>query len=157
VLARSVSDCPSPSICDLQESSGQGVRVCGKVTHGHFPSNLTGDLDLCAVTEDTNNLQISSTATWDDSKISEKLYVPFPQSGLWLLALKLQCYDLRNHRFVMLHLVETGYIQCFCTCFVLCEHQGGRKWWLAVSIVCATCFDVHPSALSLLQQRYCAI
>ncbi|XP_076440051.1 post-GPI attachment to proteins factor 6-like isoform X2 [Babylonia areolata] len=71
----------------------QEVRVCGLVTDGRFPE-LASVLDLCL--NASNSLQVNSSAEGSDGSVSGQLYVPYPEEGLWTVALGMQCYNATN-------------------------------------------------------------
>ena len=79
----------------LFKARDQQVRVCGRITVGRFPS-LKGDLDLCS--NITNSLQVNSSSEGEDGSVSGGLYVPYPEEGLWVLAMGLQCYNTTSGR-----------------------------------------------------------
>ncbi|KAL8625630.1 hypothetical protein ACOMHN_043905 [Nucella lapillus] len=71
----------------------QQVRVCGQVTGGRFPA-ATSDLDLCL--NATNSFQVNSSVEGSEDSVSGQLYVPYPEEGIWTVALALQCYNATN-------------------------------------------------------------
>ncbi|KAK7100367.1 hypothetical protein V1264_023334 [Littorina saxatilis] len=71
----------------------QNVRVCGQVKVNRLPL-LTDDLDLCANV--TNSLRVNSSSEGEDGIVSSNVYVPYPEEGMWQLALRLECYNATN-------------------------------------------------------------
>lgn len=82
----------------IHQAEDQNVRVCGQVKVNRLPL-LTDDLDLCANV--TNSLRVNSSSEGEDGIVSSNVYVPYPEEGMWQLALRLECYNATNSRFVL--------------------------------------------------------
>ena len=70
------------------------VKVCVKVTRGYFPN----DFDLCTNVTHGGLIVDSEESEKEGEIVKEKMYIPYPESGLWLLAVKFYCYDKDGSR-----------------------------------------------------------
>lgn len=84
----------------------QTVRVCGLLTHARFPVTLATSPDICSNT--SNGLQINSSSNGHGETVLAKLYVPYPQEGVWLLSLLVQCVDNHNESWPVKERCEHG-------------------------------------------------
>ena len=70
--------------------------MCGQIAVDRFPV-WNDSLDLCSNV--TNGLQVNSSSEGEDGSVSGAVYVPYPEEGLWVLAMGMQCYSTANGRY----------------------------------------------------------
>lgn len=78
----------------MQDKDTRHISVCGLLEKQRFPS-MRKNQSFCSGYG--NTLQMNSSSS-QEKEMSAKLFVPYPEEGLWLLSLSIQCYYIHNER-----------------------------------------------------------